>query len=81
MKETKFSIGDAVVFRAFNGDSVSATIIGVTPEAVCVAYPVGLHRVIGHLVPKMERVTVKRADYGRITAFPKDSKFLVLETL
>jgi hypothetical protein len=31
--------------------------------------------------PKMERVLVKRADYGRITAFPKDSKFLVLETL
>jgi hypothetical protein len=70
-----------VVFRAFNGDSVSATILAVLPDAVRVGYCSGSRIINGRMEPKMERVLLVRADYHRLTAFPKDSKFLVLETL
>lgn len=74
MNKNPFTVGAACVFNEFDGSSTSATIIEVGPE----------HVALRTAVPRpngSNRVLLTRHDYKRITLFPKDSKFLVLETL
>jgi hypothetical protein len=67
-------VGAACVFTEFDGGSASATIMEVGPD----------HVTLRTVVPRpngSNRVLLTRHEFKRITLFPKDSKFLVLETL
>ena len=77
---TKKDIGAAVVFAGFDGGSYSATIVDVCPAGVPFCdrwvrvgyFPAGSTPVY---------VALRSVDWHRLTLFPKNSNFLVLETL
>lgn len=67
---TKADIGASVVFAGFDGGSYSGSVVNVTAQYVTVRYfPAGSNPVFAMVV---------RADWHRLTLFPRDSKFLAL---
>jgi len=76
---TKKDIGAAVVFKALNGDSYSATVVQVFFEYVRVRYTDASP--IGSFLPDspVRHAIVPRAEWAsRLTLFPADSKFFAL---
>jgi len=77
---SKKDIGAVVVFAGFDGGSYSARIV----EARITNIPLRDQTVKVEYFPAGKvpvYATLDRADWGRLTLFPKDSNFLVLETL
>jgi len=76
---TKRDVGASVVFKNFNGDSHSATVVEVTRESVRVQYfNAPLRNRAGSLTYQPVFSVLPRAEWGRLTLFPAGSKFLVI---
>lgn len=80
---TKSDIDAAVVFAGFDGGSYSATVVEVTRDIVRIKYfpHAPLRNRAGGFVLRPVYAVLQRADWGRLTLFPKDSKFITLEVL
>jgi hypothetical protein len=61
MKNSSFKVGQSVVYKRANGDTVSGKITGVAPNAVVVSWAVAPGKARGE--------SVQRASWGNITAF------------